>query len=194
MIFIHSTEDTFIDNCKSTLIDHNIQFIDQVQDHHFDMEENKDLFILDINSINMSKIPKVNCPAIALSAVPKYDEAMIMLHQGFRGYGNKYMLSDNLHQAIQTVTTGQVWLPPNILTRMISMLPQSESVNTSSPCHIKELTTKEAEVAKMVAKGLSNKEISTEMNITIRTVKSHLTSIFNKTGYRDRLELAINIK
>ena len=45
-----------------------------------------------------------------------------------------------------------------------------------------------------MARGLSNKELADRLYISVRTVKAHLTSIFSKTGVRDRLELAIKMK
>lgn len=49
-------------------------------------------------------------------------------------------------------------------------------------------------MVKYVAAGLSNKEIAEEMSITVRTVKAHLTSVFNKTGLRDRVALALRYR
>lgn len=157
-------------------------------------QSEKPFLIIDLDAVDINELEKVGCcAAIALSNIPRYDEAMIVLHQGIRGYGNKYMLPENLMQTVETVRDGQVWLPPSILTTMISMLPQTDKPKTTKPTEY-QLTDKELEVAKLVAKGYSNKEIAVEMNITVRTVKSHMTSIFNKTGFRDRLELAINFK
>jgi DNA-binding NarL/FixJ family response regulator len=45
-----------------------------------------------------------------------------------------------------------------------------------------------------VANGLSNKEIADKLFISVRTVKAHMTSIFSKTGFRDRLELAVKMR
>ncbi|MBC2703943.1 response regulator transcription factor [Desulfobacula sp.] len=63
-----------------------------------------------------------------------------------------------------------------------------------SPALLKELSFREAEVAKWLVNGLSNREISDKMFISIRTVKAHLTSIFKKTGCNNRLELATRMK
>lgn len=194
MIFIFSDEKLFIKSCSKILNEEQIQLIDiEKITNSLDLLGNNDLLILDLNMINISELPRIDCPAIALSNIPKYDEAMIMLHLGIRGYGNKYMLAENLIQAIQTVKTGQVWLPPSILTSLISKLPNSTVVNEPLNNNY-NFTEREFEVTKHIIKGLSNKEISENMDITLRTVKSHLTSIFNKTGFRDRLELAINLK
>jgi DNA-binding NarL/FixJ family response regulator len=54
-----------------------------------------------------------------------------------------------------------------------------------------DLSERELDVAQYVSKGLSNKQIAFEMDITERTVKAHLTSIFKKTNTKDRLSLAL---
>ncbi|MCP3900746.1 MAG: response regulator transcription factor [Desulfobacteraceae bacterium] len=193
MIFLLSKDYFFIKACLKIFKNKQTK---QLNTAKFDKAKSiagtDDIIILDVSNIVIEELSKIQCAAVALSNTPKYDEAMQLLNYGFRGYGNKYMLPENLNQAVQTVMTGQVWLPPTILSTMIARIPQNEKENKS--VNDFKLSKRELEVVKLVAKGLSNKEISEKMNITIRTAKSHLTSIFNKTGFRDRLELAINFK
>ena len=59
---------------------------------------------------------------------------------------------------------------------------------------LKLLTDRELEIAELVAEGSSNKMVATRLGITERTVKAHLTSSFNKTGARGRLELSLMVK
>jgi two-component system nitrate/nitrite response regulator NarP len=56
---------------------------------------------------------------------------------------------------------------------------------------IQRLSERERRVAFLVARGLRNRQIAAELQISENTVKRHLQSIFNKTGARDRLELAV---
>jgi DNA-binding NarL/FixJ family response regulator len=76
---------------------------------------------------------------------------------------------------------------------MITALPANKSEKEEEAL-LKALSSREAEVAKWLVNGLSNSEIGEKMFISIRTVKAHLTSIFKKTGCRDRLELATRMK
>ena len=78
-------------------------------------------------------------------------------------------------------------------TLMITTLPANKN-EKKEPALLKALSSREAEVAKWLVNGLSNREIGEKMFISIRTVKAHLTSIFKKTGCRDRLELATRMK
>jgi two-component system, NarL family, nitrate/nitrite response regulator NarL len=59
------------------------------------------------------------------------------------------------------------------------------------PSTIRRLSERERQIAALVARGMKNKDIAHELNISENTVKRHLQSIFNKTGARDRLELAV---
>jgi DNA-binding NarL/FixJ family response regulator len=56
------------------------------------------------------------------------------------------------------------------------------------------LTAKEKLVAELVAKGFTNKEVAKQLAITDRTVKAHLTAVFDKLGVRDRVHLALLLK
>ena len=191
MLLLLSDDHFFIKAFKKNFNNEKIQQLNTVKfNRQHSLAVKDDVLVLDIANLDVRKFPTIQCAAVALSNKPEYIEAMQILRYGFRGYGNKYMLAENLKHVLQTIRTGQVWLPPVILSTMISKLPQERKVNNSKIDF--ELTKRESEVAKLVAKGLSNKEISKKMNITIRTTKSHLTSIFNKSGFRDRLELAIN--
>jgi len=153
----------------------------------------KDILIIDFDDCNEKELPPIICPCMVLVTIPKNDQALRLLRRGIRAYGNRHMHEGNLIQAIATLMAGQIWLPPAILSQMISALPQSKNKQEENTL-LEQLTSREAEVAEWLVKGLSNKEIGDKMFVSIRTVKAHLTSIFKKTGCRDRLELATRLK
>jgi len=136
---------------------------------------------------------QVVCPTLILVTVPLIEQAMRLLRRGVRAYGNRHMHEKNLQQAVSALKAGQIWLPPAIVNRMITALPANKSEKEEEAL-LKALSSREAEVAKWLVNGLSNSEIGEKMFISIRTVKAHLTSIFKKTGCRDRLELATRMK
>jgi len=152
-----------------------------------------DLIIIDLKVFDEDSLPEINCPAVALAEVPVYSQAMRLMRRGARGYGNRYMQPENLVQAVAAVREGQVWMPPAIINRMISAaLPAvTEPVE---PLPLERLSKREREVAALVARGMSNKELAEKLFISVRTVKAHLTAIFSKTGMRDRLALAVRMK
>lgn len=152
-----------------------------------------DVVVVDIESIEAFDLTKVGCAVAVFVGIPKYEEAMRLLRFGIRGYGNRLMLPVNIAQVVNSLANGQVWMPPDVISRMISNIPVNEKESDSS-ADMSELTDREIEVARLVADGLTNKEIAEKADITVRTVKAHLTSIFNKTGLRDRVALALSIK
>lgn len=152
----------------------------------------KDILIIDLETCKEKDLPEIICPTLALVSVPVNDQAMRLLTKGIRAYGNRYMHEDNLVQAVAVITAGQIWLPPAIIKQMIQNLPAAEP-KKGEP-FLENLTEREIEVARWVANGLSNQEISEKVFVSIRTVKAHLTAIFKKTGCRDRLELATRMK
>jgi DNA-binding NarL/FixJ family response regulator len=150
------------------------------------------LMIVDLLAHNRN-IPAGKYPIVVFSDVPSYAEAVRFLRMGVKGYGNRLMNAGNMNQLINTVLSGQIWLPPSILSRLIASVPSDSEQNKSSQS-FKELSDREREVAELIGQGYSNKEIGERMNITLRTVKAHVSSVFMKTGCRDRLEVAIKVK
>ncbi len=153
----------------------------------------KNILIIDLESCDETDLPRIVCPCIALVAIPQKDQALRLLQKGIRAYGNRHMHEQNLKQAVAILEAGQIWLPPAIITQVISALPETKPGEKEKDL-LNRLTSREAEVAKWLVNGLSNQEISEKMFVSIRTVKAHLTSIFKKTGCRNRLELATRMK
>jgi len=156
-------------------------------------EKQEDVVLVDAVNIKPFDLTRLKCNVLVLTGVPKFNEAVKLMRYGIRGYGNRFMLPENMMQAVESVASGQVWMPPFIISKIISNLPESEE-EPEDRADISELSDREIEVAENVAKGFTNREIAEEMEITVRTVKAHMTSIFNKTGLRDRVALALRFK
>ncbi|MCD8554612.1 response regulator transcription factor [Seleniivibrio sp.] len=181
--FCRMVSDTF--GQKETV---SVGLISSLRDRH-EIASN-DVAILDLPYLTPTEITKIPCKVVILTSVPKFEEALKMLKMGIKAYGNRMMHPDNMKQMVTAVRTGQIWLPPDIVSRLITALPADNTPLTLT----EELSERETEVAKLVAKGKSNQEIADTLDITVRTVKAHLTSIFSKTGLRDRLALALHFK
>ncbi len=159
----------------------------------------EDVVILDLKYLPPTDVKSITCPIVILSSVPKFEEAVHMLRLGAKGYGNRMMHPSNLQHVVNTVMANQIWMPPEILTRLINALPKEDAKDEKggqsvSYATLYNLSDREAEVAELIAKGRSNQEIADTLDITVRTVKAHLSSIFMKTGLRDRLALALKFK
>lgn len=133
---------------------------------------------------------------IVLASVPRFPEAFTLLQQGVRGYGNRQMRTSNLKQAIENVKEGQIWLPPSIISQLIGVvgkgdIPKQGKDPKPRDTLLGKLSKREEEVALLVAEGMSNQEVADKLYVSLRTVKAHLSSIYEKTAVRNRLELGL---
>jgi DNA-binding NarL/FixJ family response regulator len=91
------------------------------------------------------------------------------------------------------VTGGGIWLGEDLVQFLIASLTQIKTTNVS-PQHNEwrqKVSHREAEVIESVALGASNKVIARQLDISERTVKAHLTTIFEKLSVTDRFKLAL---
>jgi len=119
------------------------------------------------------------------------NEQVALLKHGVRGYFDASFSLDKLNEAIQCVLHGEVWIERHIISGLIDELAHIPEVSEEQRQAVSTLSPKELEVAQLVSRGATNKMIAKNMNITERTVKAHLTTIFQKMGLADRLSLAI---
>ena len=126
-------------------------------------------------------------PQVAVIILTTYREDDLIL-QGLRAGAQGYLLKDTdratLLDAIRAAARGETLLTPEI---MASLLAQTEARPGAAPADSgPPLTDREREVLAGVARGERNKEIAFRLGITERTVKAHLSSIFNKFGVDSR--------
>ncbi len=146
------------------------------------------------NSLNMvvkavSEMGAVNI-AIATNE-PLVEELLKLSEWEIKAYFNSYMADIHYRQMINMVDKGQNWFHPSILQEIIKRASLSITEEPEKPNNIDQLTKREKQIAQTVAEGLSNKEISVLHGISERTVKAHLTHIFDKLEVKDRVGLAI---
>jgi len=134
---------------------------------------------------------------IAMSPLPDTDEGLRLISNGAKGYCNRYIAPEMLAKVIGVVEMGEVWLGNNLTIRLLENLAKAGEAQTEKP-HAQEsdqrlvgLTAREHEIAKLVGSGAPNKVIASELGITDRTVKAHLSAIFRKTQTKDRLQLGL---
>jgi DNA-binding NarL/FixJ family response regulator len=113
---------------------------------------------------------------IMLTAFDGDEEIHKAFAAGAQGYVFKNSSGEKLIPALRAVVAGQRWIPQEVATRL------------SSRKSFEELTTRELQVLKELAKGLANKEIAGTLNITEYTVKDHLKNIMAKLRAADRTE------
>ncbi len=129
-----------------------------------------------------------------LSDRPDEAEGLDFLKRGIVGYANTYISRDRLLAAVGTIENGSVWVGQKVIQRLIAETRDRTAAACDLPVREKRLdglTPREQEIARRVAEGRSNLEIAGELHITERTVKAHLTSIYEKTQTASRLSLAL---
>jgi two-component system, NarL family, nitrate/nitrite response regulator NarL len=113
------------------------------------------------------------------------------LKHGARGYFNEILPIEKLAEALNLVLNGEVWVERHVISGLIDEIVKVPTISEAQRVALNTLTPKEMEVAQKVSYGATNKMIAKTMNITDRTVKAHLTTIFQKMEIPDRLSLAI---
>jgi two-component system nitrate/nitrite response regulator NarL len=124
--------------------------------------------------------------------LPEDDDGLAMLRAGAAGYCNTYMNPPLLRMAVEIVRRGEIWAGQSLIRRLVSAVAGA-AATPPAPAGLEGLTAREREIALLVASGASNKRIAGQLDITERTVKAHMSSLFRKTGARDRLQLALRI-
>ena len=112
------------------------------------------------------------------------------LQAGARGFVLKDAGPELLGQAIRAAANGDALISPSVTARLLSTFARGQ-VQTEFAQPLTPLTVREEAVLARVSRGLTNAEISEELHISLSTVKTHITSLMNKLGVRNRVELAI---
>jgi DNA-binding NarL/FixJ family response regulator len=112
------------------------------------------------------------------------------LKAGARGFLLKDAGPELLTQAVHAAASGDALIAPSVTVRLLATFA---ALRTSEPLRqpIEPLTAREEEVMVTVARGLTNAEIASELHISLSTVKTHLASLMNKLGARNRVEIAM---
>jgi two-component system, NarL family, nitrate/nitrite response regulator NarL len=130
---------------------------------------------------------------LVLTAIHDSHAHQQALRRGASGIVLKEQDGDVLINALDKVQRGEVWLDRGTIAAMFEGAERAvgDPVLYAEFHKINALTTREREVITFVCEGLKNKQIAERLSISETTVRHHLTSIFNKVGVTDRLELAI---
>jgi len=113
-----------------------------------------------------------------------------VLAAGASGYVHAYMPATAMHTVLSSVAAGSVWMGQTLLARLLRQIDHT--------LHTKDnwdegLTARERDVAQRAAIGHSNQSIADTLGITERTVRAHLSAVFQKLGVNDRLMLALKV-
>jgi DNA-binding NarL/FixJ family response regulator len=113
------------------------------------------------------------------------------LRAGASGFLLKDVPPEQLADGIRVVAGGDALLAPSITRRLIQEFAQAGPPSGPPPKGLDELTARELEVFKLVARGLSNAEIAAELIVSETTVKTHVARMLMKLGLRDRVQAVV---
>ncbi|MBV5298875.1 MAG: response regulator transcription factor [Rhodoferax sp.] len=134
---------------------------------------------------------------VLLSSAPDPQEGLLALNAGARGYTHAYAVVDLLKEVAVAVQHGGLWVGPDLLKRLVgatadALIKRAAPAATAPTRNAwAALSVREAQVARLVSAGYSNKEVAAALFISERTVKAHLGTVFEKLGVRDRLQLVL---
>ncbi|QBD81394.1 response regulator transcription factor [Ktedonosporobacter rubrisoli] len=155
-----------------------------------------DVVIMDIampgmGGIKATHVLKEYCPEIEVLVLSAYDDEpylVALLEAGAKGFLLKNARGQELVSAVRTVACGGSVLHPTLVGKITRRLSQrASSPHTSNDT----LSEREFDVLRLAAQGLPNKEIARRMGLSIRTVHSHLASIFAKMHVGSRTEAVL---
>jgi len=113
------------------------------------------------------------------------------LRAGASGFALKSRPLEELLSAIRTVAAGEALLAPSVTRRLIAHFTEGDRVPRRTLSGLEELTEREREVLSLVARGLSNAELTEALHVSLPTVKTHVSRILTKLGARDRTQLVV---
>jgi len=157
-----------------------------------------DVAIIDIampklNGIAATQQIKALYPAIAVLILSAYDDdpfVFALLEAGAAGYLLKSIRGCELIDAVRAVHAGESVLHPSIARKVLNrFVPASGKAKRQELSEV--LSEREAEVLKLAARGLSNRDIASELCLSLHTVEAHLLHIFNKLQVSSRTEAVV---
>lgn len=164
---------------------------------HILSELKPDLLILDIHMSDQSGFDLLyelnqnenrNIKVLILTDASDSKYLLKSFDIGIDGYLLKRANFDELKRAISSIVNGELYIQPDLVP-ILNNREKYEKIDEFDKIHL--LTKRELDVLKNLAVGMYNKEIALKLNISERTVKNHISSIFKKIGVSDRTQAAV---
>ncbi len=125
---------------------------------------------------------------LALSVSDSAEDVIAMIRAGARGYVTKTILPAELAEAVRRVHSGDAVFSPRlagfVLDAFAGAMPSDEDPE------LDQLTAREKDVLRLIARGFAYKQVARKLNISIKTVETHVSSVLRKLQLTNRYELA----
>ncbi len=153
-----------------------------------------DVAVLDIHMPQMTGVEatrriKQHFPAVRVLILTAYDDdpyIRALLQAGADGYVLKTERAEVLVQAVRDVHHGLAALSPAVATKVVRQMTRAQPSGTVH--QVETLTEREVETLRLVAQGMTNREIGQALDISHRTVQGHLANVYEKLGVNSRTE------
>jgi DNA-binding NarL/FixJ family response regulator len=136
--------------------------------------------------------PGHNAPRVLMLTTFDHD---LYIYEALKAGASGFLLKDSpperLAAAIRVVATGEAMLAPAITRRLIEEHVRGPRPGQALPAELGELSPRELEVLRLVARGASNAEIAEGLYLSPATVKTHVAAILGKLGLRDRTQVVV---
>jgi len=148
-----------------------------------------------VDGIAATKAVLAQCPNIRVVILTTFDDdehVYEALRAGASGFLLKSADGDTLVNAVRLVASGEAMLAPEVTRRVIeqfALAPAAQAAPNRDA--IGDLSEREVEVLQLMARGLSNTEIASELFVSGTTVKTHVSHILTKLGVRDRVQAVV---
>lgn len=137
----------------------------------------------------VTKLSNSGKSVIVLTRKPSTEEFKLAFQAGAKGYVDALANPQILQTVYKSIKAGGLWIPENLINQIINLI--STKIEHENIPDLHELTAAEKLVAEKISLGESNKEVAEELKVCERTIKSHLTSIYQKLNLRDRMHLML---
>jgi DNA-binding NarL/FixJ family response regulator len=126
-------------------------------------------------------------PTLILTTFDQTWELAECVRRGARGYLRKDVTLEQLVEAVRKLAAGQTYFHPGLTERLLAVAPPG----SESPPGSEALTPREVEVMRLMAGGMSNKEIAGMLGAAEGTIKHHVSAVLGKLGARDRTQAVL---
>jgi two-component system NarL family response regulator len=135
---------------------------------------------------------------IVMTPVFSEEEELSLLKAGVKGCCRRGIDPESLQQVLNVANSGGVWVTRTLVPRLVSELRRyaqaaRPAIAKKPDERLKLLTQRERDIVMLIVSGASNKEVGEALDISERTVKGHLSNIFQKLDVPDRLKLVLYV-
>lgn len=157
-----------------------------------------EVMLIDINmpggGLNALRRISETCPAIAVLVITVRDDEETVgdaLRIGARGYVLKGIGGGELVRTVRAIHQGEIYITPTLAARILTAELGPMSPEREQRKRMSELNVREGQILRLIAKGKSNKQIASELDLSEKTIKHYVTNILQKLQVSNRVEAAV---